>query len=432
MAKLNLVLICGIAFSMSVPGGQAIAAPNLPDFGAATFQPGQPVDNPYFPLTPGLKRIYAGERIDGNETILERFKLTTLGPGPTILGVQTTAQRDRAFENKVLVEETIDYFAQDTAGNVWYFGEDVTNFLFDDMGNPAGTNSDGAWRAGVNGALPGFIMPADLANGFNYYQEFAPNDGALDQATTISLEEKVSINLGRFFNVLKVFETSELHPDLRELKYYAPGLGLVLVEEGVNADLMNREFAIELTRIKNDHNEWEKDDKSMNHRDEDFRDDRELADEHGADDGDDTGLDHGQRNSRSGIYGAIKDDTLVTLFRAKGAADIEGRSLDMAPQTFAPTFDVRDTLLGPMLVRTIDSHLLVGHTIAQTSESGCVVHYLLLANATLTSGSQSRSAVPEPSARFLIVFALLAVCGSRSPCIRRKSTLRRRYLSGLE
>ena len=124
-------------------------------------------------------------------------------------------------------------------GNVWYFGEDVTNYRYDEAGNLIGTDSESAWRAGVNGALPGFIMPAYLTLGFNYFQESAPIDGALDQATTIAIGQFVSIDFGDYNNVLKVLETSDLIPDLREFKYYAPGQGLILVEEGLSADLSN-------------------------------------------------------------------------------------------------------------------------------------------------------------------------------------------------
>ena len=50
-----------------------------------------------------------------------------LGARPVILGVQTTVLRDRAFDKALLVEDTLDYFAQDVTGNVWYLGEDVTS-----------------------------------------------------------------------------------------------------------------------------------------------------------------------------------------------------------------------------------------------------------------------------------------------------------------
>ena len=51
---------------------------------------------------------------------------------------------------------------------------------------------------------------------------------------------------GDFNNVLQVLETSKLIPDLREFKYYAPGQGLILVEEGLSADLTDPRGRLEL------------------------------------------------------------------------------------------------------------------------------------------------------------------------------------------
>ena len=45
---------------------------------------------------------------DKGEAFTARFELTGMGPGPKIFGVQTTIQRDRAFEDGLLVEE-IEY-----------------------------------------------------------------------------------------------------------------------------------------------------------------------------------------------------------------------------------------------------------------------------------------------------------------------------------
>ncbi len=253
MARKFLAIILGArvgiatgAMSLFLLAGQIHAAPFLPNFDLATFVPGAAIDHTYFPLTDNKRRIFRGEKEEDGEVTLERFEFTILGAGPTILGVQTTTRRDRAFENDVLVEDTFDYYAQDSAGNVWYFGEDVTNYRYDENGNLIGTDSASAWRAGVNEALPGFIMPADLTLGFNYYQEFAADDEALDQATTMAILGLVSIGIGDYANVLQVLETSELSPDVREFKYYAPGQGLTLVEEGLDADLLNPTARIEL------------------------------------------------------------------------------------------------------------------------------------------------------------------------------------------
>ena len=235
-----------VAIALMFFGGQIQAAPFLPNFDLATFVPGAAINHTYFPLTDSKRRVFQGEVESDGTLITERFEFTTLGTGPTILGVQTTTRRDRAFKDGVLVEDTFDFYAQDTTGNVWYFGEDVTNYRYDEAGNLIDTDSESAWRAGVNGALPGFIMPADLTLGFKYFQESAPIDEALDQATTIAIGQFVSIAFGDYNNVLKVLETSELIPDLREFKYYAPGQGLILVAEGLSADLSNPTGRLEL------------------------------------------------------------------------------------------------------------------------------------------------------------------------------------------
>ncbi|MCC7549834.1 MAG: PEP-CTERM sorting domain-containing protein [Burkholderiales bacterium] len=215
------------------------AAPVLPDFSAAVFLPGEAIDHPYFPLIDTSTKVYLGQTEEDGEVVIKRSELTTLGPGPVILGVQVTTSRDRAFENGLLIEDTFDYFAQDTTGNVWYMGEDVTNYVYDDEGNLIDTNSSSSWRAGVNGALPGFIMPANLDVGFNYYQEFAGQDQALDQGTVFGILSELTIGLMTYHDVLRVIETTELDPDVREAKYYAPGIGLIFGEEGLDENLSN-------------------------------------------------------------------------------------------------------------------------------------------------------------------------------------------------
>ncbi len=127
----------GFALALAVavaPLTQAMSATFLPNFNAATFSPGAPVNNPYFPLTNPLTHFFEAQAIGDDEPSTERFELTNLGVGPTLLGVQTSVQLDRAFEDGLLIEETRDYYAQDTQGNVWYFGEDVTSFTYDKNG----------------------------------------------------------------------------------------------------------------------------------------------------------------------------------------------------------------------------------------------------------------------------------------------------------
>jgi len=44
-----------------------------------------------------------------------------------ILGVTCIEVHDSVTTGGVLTEDTLDWFAQDTAGNVWYFGENTTS-----------------------------------------------------------------------------------------------------------------------------------------------------------------------------------------------------------------------------------------------------------------------------------------------------------------
>lgn len=117
------------------------------------------VDNKFFPLTPGVTYFYQGEK-EGVPTT-DEFIVTH--QTQQIAGVKCTVVRDRAFENGILVEDTIDWFAQDTDGNVWYFGEDTKEL--DANGNVIST--EGSWLAGENGAQPGIIMEAHPRIGTN-------------------------------------------------------------------------------------------------------------------------------------------------------------------------------------------------------------------------------------------------------------------------
>ncbi len=58
------------------------------------------------------------------------------------------------------------------------------------------------------------------------------------------------LDIGTFENVLRIFETTELEPDAREFKYYAPGVGLILVEEDLDEDFENPELTFALTQIR--------------------------------------------------------------------------------------------------------------------------------------------------------------------------------------
>jgi len=190
------------------------------------------INNQYMPLAPGTTFIYEAETEDG----LERDVVSVTDETKVILGVTTTVVQDTATvfdevtpEGRV-EEDTEDWFAQDVEGNVWYFGEFTTSFEYDEQGNLIGTSNAGSWEAGVNGAKPGIVMLANPRPGESYRQEFAEGV-AEDMARVFRLNASVSVPYGDFGNCLETKEWTPLEPGHVEQKFYAPGVGLVLVLE---------------------------------------------------------------------------------------------------------------------------------------------------------------------------------------------------------
>jgi hypothetical protein len=180
------------------------------------------VTNPYFPLVPGTVFTYRGPDTVTTVEVLKRKV--------TILGVRCLVVRDTNMVDGALEEDTFDYYAQDRAGNVWYFGEASTDYE-----GGAAVSTEGSWLAGVDGAKPGIIMPARPQIGTTYRQEFALSD-AEDLARVENQGVRVALPGKRFGKALQTFDFTPLEPEAREQKYYVRGIGQVLTVDLVTGD----------------------------------------------------------------------------------------------------------------------------------------------------------------------------------------------------
>ena len=177
------------------------------------------VTNPYFPLSPGTTFHYTGER-DG---IPSTDDMEVTRQKKLILGVRCTVVHDVVYAEGVRSEDTLDWYAQDTNGNVWYFGEDTKEL--DSNGNVIST--EGSWQAGVNGAQQGIIMEAHPRVGDQYQQEFLAGV-AEDMAQVLSLNKSACVIYGCLDNLLLTKEWSPLEKGVTDHKYFARGVGLIL------------------------------------------------------------------------------------------------------------------------------------------------------------------------------------------------------------
>ena len=176
------------------------------------------INNPFFPLVPNTTYVYVGTK-DGSAA-RDEFQVTRRTK--VIMGVTCREVHDRGYVEGVLAEDTLDWFAQDTDGNVWYFGEDTKEL--DASGNVIST--EGSWQAGVNGAQPGVVMEADPRVGDTYQQEFSAGV-AEDKATVVALNKTVNVPFGSFKDCLETEEFTPLEPGAIEHKFYARGVGFI-------------------------------------------------------------------------------------------------------------------------------------------------------------------------------------------------------------
>ncbi len=227
--------------------GPGAAAPFLPVFDSSNFSNPTNVDHPYFPLVRGRSLTYLGVKEEDGESVVEWNTVYVTKTTRTVFGIDTVVVRDTAYEGDLVVEFTDDWYAQDDDGNVWYMGEFATNREYDDDGNLIGTNNEGSWEAGVDGALPGYIMPAVPFVDFNYYQEYYLGE-AEDEAVFKEFGVALSQSYGDFIDVWKILELSALAPGAEEFKYFAPGLGLVRVDEAID-EFGEPEFIVELVSV---------------------------------------------------------------------------------------------------------------------------------------------------------------------------------------
>jgi hypothetical protein len=202
---------------------QAIYSPQIvaADFVSA-------VDNKYLSYLPGTVLRY----VDTDKNVVEQ---DVLADTKTLLGVKVTVVHDFSkTESGQLLEDTYDYFAQDKAGNVWYFGEDTKAY--------SGTmvSTAGSWAAGEGCAQPGIVMRGNPQVGDSYRQEYRAGE-AEDEADIVSVTEKVTVPYGTFEGCVKTREHTALAPGDVENKYYCPGAGEVLAVDIGTIDQGKRE-----------------------------------------------------------------------------------------------------------------------------------------------------------------------------------------------
>jgi hypothetical protein len=176
------------------------------------------IDNPYRPMAPGSRRVYRDTDTDGT---VQRVEVRVTSQTKRIAnGIEARVVRDRVTEDGEVTEAGHDWFAQDSAGNVWYMGEEVKEY---ENGKVTATT---VWEAGVDGAQPGVVMPVEPQVGVTYRQMHVAGEDE-DRAEVLSADEQVGSPAGHFTDAVTIKDSSPLEPKVFEYKLFARGVGLV-------------------------------------------------------------------------------------------------------------------------------------------------------------------------------------------------------------
>ena len=228
--------------SVAVTAGAAQPSANrLPHFDPINFSNSTQIDNQWYPLVPGTQFIYEGSAVRGSGLRPHRVVFTVTDLTKVINGVRTVVMWDRDFNNGKLVEAELAFHAQDNAGNVWNLGEYPEEY---ERGKFAGASS--TWIAGVGSTRAGILIRAHTnprVGTPSYAQGWSPDILFSDRARVFKIDQEVCVPFNCYEDVLVTDEFSVLEPgDGHQRKFYAPGVGTVLITAAGGKDLETLEL----------------------------------------------------------------------------------------------------------------------------------------------------------------------------------------------
>ena len=214
----------------------------LPDFSSAKFDNPTDITNQWFPLTPGTQQVFEGFSEQAGRKIPHSIIYYVTDLTKEIVGVRTVVVYILDYSDGQLVEAEIAFYAQANDGTVWFMGE------YPEVYEDGKLVEAPAWIPGYKGAQAGIVMKAYPQVGLpSYAQGWGPAVNWTDRGRVVALGEQTCVPVGCYKDVLVIEEFSQSEPDAFQVKYYAPGVGNILV--GWRGDDASRE-ELELVELK--------------------------------------------------------------------------------------------------------------------------------------------------------------------------------------
>lgn len=197
-------------------------------FRTATFGNPLRIDNQWAPLIPGTQYVLTGQANRGLGLLPHVVVFTVTDVVKVIDGIPCVTLWDRDFQNGVLAEEELAFFAQDDQGTIWSMGEYPEEF---DVASGEFQGAPSTWIAGIDGTEAGNWMLGDLRRGKGYYsQGFSAPIEFLDCATVLPGRVKTCVPAGCYEDVMVIDEWGPYDKaGGHQRKFYAKGVGNVRI-----------------------------------------------------------------------------------------------------------------------------------------------------------------------------------------------------------
>jgi len=195
------------------------------DFKTTKFDNSTTIDNQWFPLKSGTQFVFEGETVENGVSVPHRIVITVTDLIKVINGVRSVVTWDLDYSAGSLVEAELAFFAQDNDGVVWRMGEYPEEYENGKMiDNPT-------WIHGLDNALAGIVMPANPQPGTPDYAEgWGPEVDWTDRGLVDKFVPEICVPTGCYQNVLVIKETSATEKGAFQLKFYAAGVGNIMVD----------------------------------------------------------------------------------------------------------------------------------------------------------------------------------------------------------
>ena len=197
--------------------GQSSFAPNYNP--PIVFSNSTSITNTHLPLSTLTQDVLEGQEA-GQASRVVRTRLSGTRSFPyNNTQVLAIIVSDTVYTAGQITEVALDYFAQSDNGDVFYFGEDVDEYV-----NGQIVSHEGTWHLGVDTDVPGMFLPASPKIGDKFRSEDVPGI-TRENDEVIAIDETVTVPAGTYQHCVKTKEI--LSDGAVEYKLYAPGVGVV-------------------------------------------------------------------------------------------------------------------------------------------------------------------------------------------------------------